>query len=40
MASLPSDGVYGASLVIVPLASKDVYLDRYARPGQGLDRQG
>lgn len=24
-----------APLVIVPLASKDVYLDRYARPGKG-----
>ena len=29
------DALSTAPLVIVPLASKDVYLDRYARPGKG-----
>jgi nitroreductase len=29
------DALSPAPLVIVPLASKDVYLDRYARPGKG-----
>ena len=29
------DALSTAPLVIVPLASKDIYLDRYARPGKG-----
>ena len=29
------DALSAAPLVIIPLASKDVYLDRYARPGKG-----
>src|ERR1035437_2096544 len=29
------DALSPAPLVIVPMASKDVYLDRYARPGKG-----
>jgi nitroreductase len=32
------DALKRAPLVIVPLACKDIYLDRYARPDKGLDR--
>lgn len=32
------DALKRAPLVIVPLACKDVYLDRYARPDKGLER--
>lgn len=32
------DALKRAPLVIVPLACKDIYLDRYASPDKGLDR--
>lgn len=31
----PSEGLRGASVIIVPLASKEVYLDRYAQEDKG-----